>query len=120
MSFSRNIAAASKTSGRSSGSPPEKSTMRVPSAGSASATVSISSNDRSPAPLHFHQSHDTQRLLHRLVGKNTTTGRPKVRFVHSPRRTSTLVAVSMALVRLLARYGRSLLTEDRNQDAGAP
>ena len=38
----RNSAAASNTSGRSSGSPPENATTRVPSAGSASATASIS------------------------------------------------------------------------------
>ena len=36
----------------------------------------------------FHQSHDTQRLLQRLVGKKITTGSTNVRFVSSPRRTS--------------------------------
>jgi hypothetical protein len=66
--FARNILAASNTSGRSSGSPPENRTRRVPNAGNASATSSISSSERSPAPLHFHQSQDTQRLLQRLVG----------------------------------------------------
>src|SRR5206468_10343054 len=36
--------------------------------------------------------------------------------VSSPRRTRTVVAVCMALPRLLARHGRRLLTEHRNQD----
>src|SRR5262249_20571637 len=75
---------------------------------------------RSPAPLHFHQSQDTHRLLHRLVGKNTTTGRTNVRFVNSPRRTRTLVPVCMVLLRVLARDRRVLLTEKRGQQPRRP
>src|SRR5258705_9945457 len=111
MPWPRNSAAASKTSGRSSGSPPENSTIRVPSAGKASATDLISGSVRSPSPLHFHQSHETHRLLQRLVGKKTTTGNTKVRLVSSPRRTRTLVVVRMALSRLLGRHGCGALTE---------
>src|SRR5215510_17921 len=120
MPCSRNIAAASNTSGLRSGSPPENSTIRVPSDGKASATASISFNVRSPAPLHFHQSHETQRLLQRLVGKNTTTGRTNVRFVNSPSRTKTVVVVVMALLRLLTRHRGGLLTENRNQHRCPP
>src|SRR5262245_28086542 len=120
MSCSRNIAAASNTSGLSSGSPPENSTMRVPSAGNASATASISVNVKSPAPLHFHQSQDAERLLHRLVGKNTTTGRTNVRLVNSPSRTRTLVVVFIALLRLLTRHRRGLLIEKREQHRCRP
>src|SRR3954454_12137132 len=78
----RNRSAISNTSGRSSGSPPEKSTTRVPNSDRLAPTTAISSHERSPSPLAFHQSQDTQRLLHRLGGKKTASGSTNRRFVH--------------------------------------
>jgi len=103
MCCSRNASAASKTSGRSSGSPPENTTTRVPSAGSDCASARISSIVRSSAPLCFHQSHDTQRLLQRPVGNRISSGSTNVRFVIRPRRTSVDVVSAPG-----ARWGASI------------
>ena len=93
----RNKSATWNTSGRRRGSPPENSTSRVPRSGRATASVRISSSVKSSAPLAFHQSQDTHRLLQRLVGKKMTTGRTNVRFVSSPTRTSVLTSVTLML-----------------------
>ena len=76
---------------------------------------------RSPAPLLRHQSHDTQRLLQRLVGiedDQRQDERPVRRFAsriaHAVR---SAVAVDMALPRLLGRH-RSRLRLSTGSSAG--
>src|SRR5258706_10383050 len=117
MPTRRKSSAALKTSGRRSGSPPEKSTSRVPNGRSASAMDAISGSVRSPAPEDFHQSHETQRLLQRLVGKKMTMGSTSVRLVSSPSLKSVAVrafaAVMVPSPRLLTGYRGRLLAEHR-------